>query len=161
MTNKDTMVIKENNSNFTKTVISNHFITFLKILGYIFLLLCIWYVLSKKWIYIYLLDSKSKNVSLFFSILVSLTMMLFVVACGIRFHLGKKSTILIIFLVIILLIYGYTDIGLGIEFRKNYDLLTYITYESNSQKGIKFFVFNFIGLWIYVYLLCLVFASDS
>jgi len=88
-------------------------------------------------------------------------MMFFLVACGIRLHFGKKLSLFVIVIVIVLLIYGITDIGLGIEFRKNYNLLMYITYESNSFKGIKFFVFNFLGLWIFVYLLCLIFASDN
>ena len=132
--------------------------TFLVIL----ILLGVWYIfLYKQYIYVYLTKPKSRNIGLFFTMLTSLTLMLFITACGVKIYYGKKLIILILFIILLLLIDGYFNISVGIEFRKNYGLLRYETFESDSNRGIKFFVYNFWNFWIFVYLMCVAFTGDD
>jgi hypothetical protein len=132
-----------------------------KILWYSFLIIFLWYILFyKKYIYIYLTDYSSKNIRLFFSILVGLTYLMYIVSTGIRITYSKKIVIIIVLVIIILLILGINDFGLGLEFRKHYGLLSYNVYESDSVDGLRFYYRN-LSLWLIVWIMAVVLTGDD
>lgn len=132
-----------------------------KILGYICLIIIIWYVfIEKEYIHLYLLKTQSKNISIFYTILVSMTFLMFLVSTGVKISYGKKITILIVFIIVILLVMGFQDFGLGIQFRENFHLLNHNRYESNTIEGIKFMYRNLI-FWIIVWIICLALIGDD
>lgn len=137
-------------------------IVILKIIGYILIFLALYYIfIYAKWIYVYITTPRSQNIGLFFTILVSLTFMFYIVSTGIKITLGKKYIFLIIVIIIILLYYNYTNIGFGFEFRRNLGLLITNIYESNSYEGIKFFTRNFYVLWIFVWIMAVFLTGDD
>lgn len=136
--------------------------TLLKILGYLTIIIFIWYILDQKYIIVYLTHPRSKNIGYFFTILVSIMLMLFLVSCGFVFELTSKKWKIIIFIFILWLIYeGLTNIGFGFRFRRNYGLLDYEYYESNSKHGIRFFIFNFYCLFVWIYIISLFFEREK
>src|SRR4030042_3535407 len=107
-----------------KFKVSVDFFTLLKIFGYFLLFLGIWYILYKKYIIFYLVKENSQLETYIMSILVSITLMLFLIACGIITSLkNPKIRILLIAIVLYILYLNFTNVGLGIEFRRNFGLL--------------------------------------
>ena len=56
--------------------------------------------------------------------------------------------------------FSYKYLGIGIEFRTNFGLLEYEKFETNSYRGIRFFVHN-IYLLIILYFISLPFESEK
>lgn len=136
--------------------------TILKLIVVISVLFLVFWIIYDKYIIIYITEPIDKNVGYLFTILVSVMMLLFLVACGFTIDFTSKNIKVLILIVVIYLIYlGFTNIGFGIRFRKNYDLLVYDIYESNSFVGILFFILNFSGLWIFVYIISLFFETEK
>lgn len=142
--------------------LSLSFRTFCYILLYLCVLIFIWYIITYKYIKVYLVEPNTKNEGYFYSVLNSLMLLIFLIACGFTFNMSSKKFKLIIFFVILFLILeGWTTVGIGIRFRENYGLLIHDTYESNSKEGIEFFIFNFFVFWIYVFIISLFFESEK
>lgn len=123
-------------------------------------ILAIIFVLGYQHVVIYL-NSEKKYTSLFFTIMVSMTLLLFLVGFGIKSsleHYWIKAPILIF--VIYLISVGMQYVGLGITFNTNFGLLNYIHYESNSKKGMLFFSLN-IALWFLAWLIHLPFITED
>ena len=132
----------------------------LKVLIVIIAICCIIYVLGNEHVVIYL-NSEKKYTSLFFTIMVSMTLLLFLVGFGVKTSMERywiKVPILIF--IIYLISVGMEYVGLGITFNTHYSLLNYIHYESNSKKGILFFSFN-IYLWFLAWLIHLPFITEA
>jgi len=137
------------------------FKTLLYIVAFIFIIICIWIILSNKWIEIDLTESDDMRLSLFFSILVSLMLLMYLVACGIEFSYSKGWLKFIFLIAIILIIYyGYENVGLKFTFNRNLGLLTYEIYESNSGHGILFLIENWL-FWLFVWIVSLMFMSND
>jgi hypothetical protein len=134
----------------------------LKLLLYLLVLIGIYYILYMKYIYIYIVKDQSINEGYLFTILNSIMFLLFMVSCGFSFEIKEPKYKVFIFLLILYLIYyGFTKIGFGFEFRKNFGLLEYITYESNTHKGILFYIRNFLTLFVFIYIISLFFESEK
>ena len=132
----------------------------LKVLIVIIAICCIIYVLGNEHIVIYL-NSQKRYTSLFFTILVSMTLLLFIVGFGIKTsfeHYWIKLPILIF--IIYLISVGMEYVGLGIIFNTSFGLLNYIYYESNSRKGILFLSHN-LYLWFIAWIIHLPFISED
>ena len=132
----------------------------LKVLIVIIVICCIIYILGNEHVVIYL-NSEKRYTSLFFTIMVSMTLLLFLVGFGIKTsmeHYYIKVPILII--IIYMISVGMEYVGLGITFNTHYSLLNYIHYESNSKKGILFLSFN-IYIWFVAWLIHLPFITDD
>ena len=132
----------------------------LKVFIVIIAICCIMFILYFEHIVIYL-NSEKKYTSLFFTIMVSMTLLLFLVGFGIKTSMERywiKVPILIF--IIYLISVGMEYVGLGITFNTHYSLLNYIHYESNSKKGILFFSLN-IYLWFIAWLIHLPFITEA
>jgi len=125
----------------------------------ILFLIFLWYILYFKLIYIYIHKRDNKYESLLFSIIVSMTLLMFQLACGFDF---KFSNIWIKFIsvifVIVLVYYGYQNYGLGFKLYENFGLLYHITYESNSKQGLLFFIENWL-FWSFIFIASLILMS--
>ncbi len=138
----------------------------LKVIGYIGILFIIWCILFYfKYVKIYITYPKtSRNTRYFYITLVSIMLLVFMVACGFVFDIKNKKTKFFLFcIILILIIYEYTEIGLGIRFRGKYAnlLLEHKRLESDNINGIYFFILNFLGFWIFIYLLSFLFESEK
>ena len=121
-----------------------------------------WYILENEYLEIFITYPRSKNEGYFFTILVSIMLLVFIVACGFVFSYDKAYIKIGIILIILwLIIEGFYDIGIGLRFNRNFGLLEHETYESNSMQGVKFFILNFTTFWIFVFIISLFFASEK
>jgi len=126
------------------------------ILGIILFLFIIWYLLYFELIEVYINKSKKKRESFLFSVLVSMTLLMFQLACGFDLKFGNIWFKLItIILVIALVYYGYQNYGLGFILNENFGMLYHNTYESNSKDGLLFFIKNWI-FWSFIYIASLI-----
>jgi len=136
--------------------------TILKLIILLGLLFLAFWIIYDKYIVIYITEPIDKDVSYLFTILVSLMMLFFLVGCGITIGATSRNIKILIVIIIVYLIYlGYTNIGFGIRFRKNFHLLVFDIYESNSYKGILFFILNFLDFWIFVYIISFFFETEK
>jgi len=136
--------------------------TILKLIILLGLLFLAFWIIYDKYIVIYIIEPINKDVGYLFTILVSLMILFFLVGCGITIGTTSRNIKIFIVIVIVYLIYlGYTNIGFGIRFRKNFHLLIFDTYESNSYKGILFFILNFLDFWIFVYIISFFFETEK
>lgn len=112
------------------------------------LLISIWYIIQFEHLLVYLNDS-SKYSHYLFTILVSVLMLMILVSIGLFFgNLGRGYKIAIILLIFWFAYLGYEYIGIGIEFRSNFNLLNEPVFETNSKKGMDFFIENILLLFI-------------
>src|SRR4030042_2735263 len=108
MSNKEVLIRKER-----RFKVSVDFFTLLKIFFIILLLIGLWYILYRKYIYVYLVKDKNQLETIILSIMVSITLMLFLIACGITFTNTNLKLKIFIFIIVFYLIYlGFTDIGI-------------------------------------------------
>jgi hypothetical protein len=129
--------------------------------GFIGFLIFIWYIIEYKHLYVYLNDTKNKYESMLFSIMVSMTLLMFMLGCGFTVSYSKAwLKISTVILIIVIIYYGFYNYGLGIEFRTNFGLLYQHRYESNSKYGLTFFIFNFL-FWSFVYVVSLMFMRET
>jgi len=141
--------------------LSLDFIIIFKFILVLLFALFFWLILYYDHLDIYIVEVKTKNESYLFSIMVSIMLILFLVACGFVISIHKSKWKILIFAIIIYIIYlGFTTIGFGFRFKTNFGLLVYENYESNTYKGVKFFVFNFV-FWIVVFIVSLFFESEK
>lgn len=144
-----------------------HFTISLKTILYffliLFLILGIFYILYKEHIIIYLVHSDNVYDTYLFSVVVSLMLLCFLISCGITIRLTTNKFIKIGLLIfIIYLIYlGFTLVGLGIQFCTNFGLLNYEYYESDSYRGVKFFILNYYPFLFLIYILTLAFMTSE
>jgi len=132
----------------------------MKLIAIGIILISIWYIIYFKHIYIYLHETSKYKYYLFMT-LVSILTLLITLAIGLWFgNLGKIYKLVILIMILYFAYLGYAYLGLGIEFRTNYGLLRYEIFETNSKKGIKFFVEN-IYLLIILYFISLPFESEK
>lgn len=130
--------------------------TILYIIIILFLLLIIWYILYFKWIYIYLNYAKNRYESFLFSIMVSMSLLMFMLGCGFDIQTSNKYFRFFTVIIVLIMVYnGYYNYGLGITIYRNFGMLNYITYESNSKKGLLFFINNWL-FWSYIFLVSLI-----
>lgn len=130
--------------------------TILYIIVILFLLSITWYLLYFKWIYVYLNYEKNKYESFLFSVLVSMTLLMFQLACGFDINFSNKYfRLFTICIVISMVYYGYYNYGLGIIVYRNFGLLDYNIYESNSKHGLLFFIRNWL-FWSYIFVASLI-----
>ena len=126
------------------------------ILGILTFTFIVWYLLYFEWIEIYINKSKNKRESFLFSILVSMTLLMFQLACGFDIKFSNNYLrFVIIAIVLILVYYGYQNYGLGFIINQNYNMLYHITYESNSKEGLLFFTHNWL-FWSFVFIASLI-----
>jgi hypothetical protein len=140
--------------------ISISFKTIIYIIGVIVSIFCIWYILKNKHLEIYLHSESNEKVSLLFSILVSMSLLMFMLSCG--FQVSYSNIIIkitLIILIFVIIYYGYFNYGLGFIFNTNFGFLVHIIYESNSREGIMFFIRNWL-FWSFVYIVSLMFMSE-
>lgn len=157
MTNQELKVKKER---FFKVSISAKSI--ILICFYLGLIFLIWYIIEYNHLDIYLIDDQDKSTGYLFTILVSIMLLLFLVSCGFIFDIKQTKYRLFIFIFILyLIIQGFTSIGFGFRFNTNFGLLVYENYESNTYHGIKFFTFNFVGFFIWIFIISLFFESEK
>jgi len=126
------------------------------ILGIMFFLFIVWYLLYFNWIEIYIHIEKNKYESFLFSVMVSMTLLMFQLACGFDLKLSNPYLRFITVCIVLLMVYyGYQNYGLGFKIHRNYSLLNHITYESNSKQGLLFFIRNWL-FWSYVFIASLI-----
>jgi hypothetical protein len=119
----------------------------------------VWYILYFEWIEIYITRNSNKYESFLFSIIVSMTLLMFQLACGFDIKTSNKYIKLIfIILTILIVYYGYQNYGLGFKINNSFGLLNYRTYESNSKKGLLFFINNWL-FWSFVFIASLIFMT--
>ena len=153
--NQKTIIVKK--ERFFKLSVSLKTILF--IILFCFLYFGIWYVLKYRYLVIYLNDESNKYESLLFSIIVSMTLLMFCLSCGFGIsYTNPYIKIIAIILIVIIVYYGYINYGLGLEFRKNFGLLYHTFYESNSKHGLLFFINNWL-FWSFIYIVSLIFMS--
>jgi len=141
--------------------ISLDFLFILKVLLFLFAVFICWLILYYDHLDIYIVIVKTKNESYFFSILVSIMLLLFLVACGFVLSITKSKWKLLIFgIIIYIIILGYTNIGFGFRFKTNFGLLVYENYESNTYKGVKFFIWNIV-FFIIIFIISLFFETEK
>jgi len=134
----------------------------LYILLIIFVILMLILTLSKKWIVIKLIEGKDDLEVKVFAVLIGLMLMFYLVACGLSFSLKRNKWKFIGLIIVLYVLYlGYTNVGIYIEINRNFGLLKYKFYQSNSSKGIKFFILNFIPFWISFYFITLLIESEG
>ena len=132
----------------------------MKLIGLALLLISIWFIISYKHLYIYL-HTTSKYKYYLFMVLVSILTLMISLSIGLWFgNLGKWFKIFILAMVIYFAYLGYTYAGLGIDFRTNFGLLNEPVFETNSTKGMDFFVENIV-LLIILYFISLPFESEK
>lgn len=132
----------------------------MKVIAIGLFLIFIWYILYFKHIYIYLHQTSKYKYYLFMT-LVSVLTLLITLAIGLWFgNLGKFFKIIVLIIVLYFAFLGYEYLGIGIEFRTNFGLLEYEKFETNSYRGIRFFVHN-IYLLIILYFISLPFESEK
>lgn len=93
--------------------------------------------------------------------MIGCSLLLYMLACG--FHLTLKSKlwkILFFGVIIYFMIQGFMNIGYGIIFHRNFGLLNYIKYESDSYKGMKFFIFNYMWFFFILFVMSLAFRQE-
>lgn len=153
--NKDLVVKKERLISITLDV---KFIIRLILIA--LLIISIWFILYYKHLLIYLHPTSKYKYYLFMSLVSILTLMISL-SIGLWFgNLGKIFKIFMLIMIVYFAYLGYTYIGLGIEFRTNYGLLNEPVFETNSTKGIDFFVEN-IFLLVILYFIGLPFESEK
>jgi hypothetical protein len=84
-------------------------------------------------------------------------------ACGFEVHYSKVWIKILIILVIILIVYfGFENVGLRITFNRHYGLkavgFIHHRYCSNDYNGILFFIYNWL-FWSLIYLVSLMFMT--
>ena len=134
----------------------------LKIFGFIIGIILFYLALENKLIEVHIIESKNTNESYLFTILNSMMLLLFMVSCGFQITIKQGKWKLVVIIIIIYILYlGFTEIGIQIIFNKNFGLLLYKTYESNTKSGVKFFIYNFFTFWIFVYIISFIFESEK
>lgn len=132
----------------------------IKLILFSLLLLSIWYVLHYKHVYIYF-SKTSKYKYFLFMLLVSVLMLMTTVAIGFYLgNLGNWIKITVILIVVYFSWLGYEYIGIGIDFRTNFGLLNESVFETNTKKGMDFFLRNVYWL-IILYFISLPFESEK
>lgn len=157
--NPKTIIVKK--ERFFKMTISLKSIVYI-ILFFIFLFFT-WFVLKNKWIIIKLNEIDNERVSLLYSILSSMTLLMFMLACGFEINYERIwLKILLIFIIILIVYYGYENVGIEIIFKRHYGLkkvgFYHHTYCSNDKNGILFFINNWL-FWSIVYSVSLMFMT--
>lgn len=128
--------------------------------GIICLVFFVWFLLYYKHIYVYLHSNNNNNESILFSIITSMTLLMFMLSCGFQISYSKTWLKIMSIIAVIYLVYlGFVNVGIGIEFRTNFGLLNQIRYESNSKYGLLFFIENWL-FWSYVYIISLFLESE-
>lgn len=132
----------------------------LKLVAIAFVFVFVFLIVGYQHIVFYL-HKQDKYESLFFTLLVSMTLLLFLVGFGYSFNLEYIYLKIPIFLFVIYLIYvGFDYLGIGIIFNTHFNLLFYHIYESNSKKGMLFFAYNLYIFGI-AWLIHLPFMSET
>lgn len=153
--NKEFVVKKER---FISITLDVKFI--MKLIGLALLLISIWYILQYKHLILYL-NTVGKYEYYLFMILVSILTLMISLSIGLWFgNLGKWFKIFILIMVIYFAYLGYMYTGLGIEFRTNFGLLNEPIFESNSEKGLDFFIENLPTL-IVLFFISIPFESEK
>ena len=153
--NPKTIIVKK--ERFFKITVSLR--TILSFLFVVIILVFFWYILEKRWLIIELNEQENQRVSLLFSILSSMTLLLFMLACGFEISYNRAwIKFLLIVLIIVIVYYGYENVGITFIFKKNYGLLIHNEYCSNNENGILFFVDNWL-FWSFIYVVSLMFMS--
>lgn len=129
--------------------------TIIYIILIILLIIFIIFILVKEHLVLYFTREGSIYEIYLFSILVPLMLLIYLLSCGISISFSTNAIVKLLILgIIIYLIYlGYTTIGIGIQFATNFDLLNYEFYESNSYRGIKFFMWNYFPFFFFIYII--------
>lgn len=143
--------------------ISMSFITLMYIILIAVVLFFIWVILYFDHLRIEIIGTENAKYETYtFSILVSIMLILFLVACGFFIDIQKNYWRFVFVVIIIYLIYlGFTYISLRFTFNTNLGLLNYEVYDSGTKKGVKFFVLNFYPFWFFVWIISLLFESEK
>jgi len=153
--NKDLVVKKERLITFNLNIT-----TIIKVIIICLLLICLWYILYFKHVYIYIHETSKYKYFLFMTMVSILTLLTFM-CIGLWFgNLGKYFKVGVIIICLWFAWLGYEYMGIGIDIRTNFGLLRESVFETNSKKGIDFFIEN-IFLLIILYFISLPFESEK
>lgn len=143
--------------------ISIDFVTLLYIILIAFVIFFIWVILYFDHLRIELINRENAKYETYtFSILVSIMLILFLVACGFFINIQKNIYKFLFFVFIIYVLYlGFTYVSLRFTFNTNLGLLNYEIYDSGSKKGVRFFVDNFFPFWFFIWIISLIFESEK
>jgi len=136
---------------------------FLSIFIIIFLIYVFYYELItinfakdiKKGYYLtFYLNNESYVVGLLFTFMVGLMFLAYLQALGLNIMKSNiKTRLFLVCYILYLFTLGFISTGIGIEISENLHLgiLNYEKFESNSLRGIKFYISNFYPLFIFLY----------
>jgi hypothetical protein len=116
-----------------------------------------------KYITIYL-NEKPYIEGMLYTFMISLLLLAFFQSLGLNIlKADLKTRIFLVFYFVYLFSLGFITVGLGIEFSElvEFDLfkLQYRKFESNSVKGLKFYIINFYPLLLFFYIISFPFDS--
>lgn len=162
---KEVLEVKEKKPFVNKLSDFVRALTFLtKFIIILIIIIIVWYIyFIRKSFKIYIVyPQASRNTAYFYIVLVSIMLLVFIVSCGFTFDIkNKKTKFLIFMLIIVFIIYGLSEISIGLRIREDFNLLTQKEYEGNNIKGVKFFIYNFSSFWIFIYIISLFFESEK
>ena len=102
---------------------------------------------------IMIITESSYGIGLLWSLMVGLIAYMFMNICGIgKAKSNNKYEIVIVFILIILSLSGYGYFGVRIDIHERsyiYDYLYYYSFQTNSERGIKFIAYN----WFFMVLI--------